>query len=231
MGPKAGNVVVGLYPQHMGKSTFLDTLGSFLDIIGSFPYDKRKEVFQKCAVYDKNNRQFFNENFAKYPVLRLNFKTALPKTDYIAIQELRNIAIEAAEPYVKLLQDLIHGKVRDDIGELDLSKVCRFERGIQKFLIFHRDLKKTDDPSIYGSSIEYLLPMLMKLLYDIFNVPSVVLVDEFDVPYMSTFYNKNIDHNMRACIHDTYTGFLSAMLKVRGLHAISDYLYIPYAIY
>ncbi|PIA15525.1 hypothetical protein COEREDRAFT_81867, partial [Coemansia reversa NRRL 1564] len=130
----------------------------------------------------------------------------------MAIKELCNIAIEAAEPYVKLLQDLINSNARDDIGNLDLSSVCKFESDIQDFLDRYCTLKKADDLCNYGSSIEYLLPMLMELLHDIFNVPSVVLVEKFDAPYISTFYNKNIDHNMRTCIHDTYTRFLSAML-------------------
>ncbi|KAJ2562827.1 hypothetical protein IW140_006311, partial [Coemansia sp. RSA 1813] len=75
----AAEVIAGMYPRRMGKTTFLQTLASFLDIIGDMPRSQREKQFRKCAVYDLHP-EFFEENFAKYPVIMLDFKTNYPKS-------------------------------------------------------------------------------------------------------------------------------------------------------
>ncbi|KAJ2078680.1 hypothetical protein H4R24_004309 [Coemansia sp. RSA 988] len=66
-------VISGLYPRRMGKTTFLQTLASFLGIIDEMPQDQRKQHFAKCAIYEFH-REFFDANFAKYPVIMLDLK-------------------------------------------------------------------------------------------------------------------------------------------------------------
>ncbi|KAJ2566184.1 hypothetical protein IW140_004997, partial [Coemansia sp. RSA 1813] len=73
MSPGAGKVIAGMYPRRMGKTTFLKTLANFLDIIGDMPRSQREKQFRKCAVYELHP-EFSEENFAKYPVIMLDFK-------------------------------------------------------------------------------------------------------------------------------------------------------------
>ncbi|KAJ1764864.1 hypothetical protein LPJ74_006549, partial [Coemansia sp. RSA 1843] len=73
MSPGAGKVIAGMYPRRMGKTTFLKTLANFLDIIGDMPRSQREKQFRKCAVYELHP-EFFEENFAKYPVIMLDLK-------------------------------------------------------------------------------------------------------------------------------------------------------------
>ncbi|KAJ2079679.1 hypothetical protein H4R24_003621, partial [Coemansia sp. RSA 988] len=54
---------------------------------------------------------------------------------------------------------------------------------------------------------------LMKLLYDHLGIESVLLVDEYDAPYLNTHRGTNIEENVRASILDAYSTFLSAILK------------------
>ncbi|KAJ2210167.1 hypothetical protein EV179_006408 [Coemansia sp. RSA 487] len=75
MSPRVGKVIAGMYPRRMGKTTFLQTLANFLDIIGDMPRSQREKHFRQCALYELHP-EFFEENFAKYPVIMLDFKVS-----------------------------------------------------------------------------------------------------------------------------------------------------------
>ncbi|KAJ2210962.1 hypothetical protein EV179_005845, partial [Coemansia sp. RSA 487] len=94
MSPGAGKVIAGMYPRRMGKTTFLKTLANFLDIIGDMPRSQREKQFRKCAVYDLHP-EFFEENFAKYPVIMLDFKNNdyLHKGILVGVFDVRGIGL------------------------------------------------------------------------------------------------------------------------------------------
>ncbi|KAJ2515625.1 hypothetical protein H4217_005065 [Coemansia sp. RSA 1939] len=73
MDSDSSDVVAGIYPRRMGKTTFLQTLADFLGIIRPMPRADREDQFKRCALYDLH-RDFFEENFAKYPVITMDFK-------------------------------------------------------------------------------------------------------------------------------------------------------------
>ncbi|KAJ2084978.1 hypothetical protein IW138_006527 [Coemansia sp. RSA 986] len=88
MSPGAGKVIAGMYPRRMGKTTFLQTLANFLDIIGDMPRNQREKQFRKCAVYDLHP-EFFEENFAKYPVIMLDLKKGI----LVGVFDVRGIGL------------------------------------------------------------------------------------------------------------------------------------------
>ncbi|KAJ1764329.1 hypothetical protein LPJ74_006670, partial [Coemansia sp. RSA 1843] len=94
MSTDAGKVIAGMYPRRMGKTTFLKTLANFLDIIGDMPRNQREKQFQKCAVYDLHP-EFFEENFAKYPVIMLDLKNNdyLHKGILVGVFDVRGIGL------------------------------------------------------------------------------------------------------------------------------------------
>ncbi|KAJ2561122.1 hypothetical protein IW140_006604 [Coemansia sp. RSA 1813] len=73
MSPRVGKVIAGMYPRRMGKTTFLQTLANFLDIVGDMPRSQRENQFRQSALYELHP-EFFEANFAKYPVIMLDFK-------------------------------------------------------------------------------------------------------------------------------------------------------------
>ncbi|KAJ2654080.1 hypothetical protein IWW48_006320 [Coemansia sp. RSA 1200] len=138
----SGKVVAGIYPRRMGKTTFLQTLADFLGIIRLMPRSDREEQFKRCALYDIH-RDFFEENFAKYPVITMDFKIA-------------------RRPHL---------------------------------------------PRLYA-----LVPKLMEILHMIFGRKSVLIVDEYDVPFMNALhYVQDGDARMR--IQMAYTELLGNCLK------------------
>ncbi|KAJ1765285.1 hypothetical protein LPJ74_006413 [Coemansia sp. RSA 1843] len=90
----AAEVIAGMYPRRMGKTTFLQTLANFLDIIGDMPRSQREKQFRKCAVYDLHP-EFFEENFAKYPVIMLDFKNNdyLHKGILVGVFDVRGVGL------------------------------------------------------------------------------------------------------------------------------------------
>ncbi|KAJ2085131.1 hypothetical protein IW138_006477 [Coemansia sp. RSA 986] len=90
----AAEVIAGMYPRRMGKTTFLQTLANFLDIIGDMPRSQREKQFRKCAVHDLHPK-FFEENFAKYPVIMLDLKNNnyLHKGILVGVFDVRGIGL------------------------------------------------------------------------------------------------------------------------------------------
>ncbi|KAJ2085977.1 hypothetical protein IW138_005987 [Coemansia sp. RSA 986] len=94
MSPDTAEVIAGMYPRRMGKTTFLQTLANFLDIIGDMPRSQREKQFRKCAVYELHP-EFFEENFAKYPVIMLDLKNNdyLHKGILVGVFDVRGIGL------------------------------------------------------------------------------------------------------------------------------------------
>ncbi|KAJ2798177.1 hypothetical protein H4R21_004038, partial [Coemansia helicoidea] len=68
--PKA---VAGLFPRRMGKTAFLELLQHFLAATTTVEFETRRKEFQKYTIY-LEHREFFDEHFAKYPVIRMGLK-------------------------------------------------------------------------------------------------------------------------------------------------------------
>ncbi|KAJ1732300.1 hypothetical protein LPJ61_002112, partial [Coemansia biformis] len=73
MGEKVPMVIAGLYPWHMGKTSFLDALNGFLAVVSDISCNKRMEAFKECAIY-QDYRECFDKHFARYAVFKLDLK-------------------------------------------------------------------------------------------------------------------------------------------------------------
>ncbi|KAJ2765908.1 hypothetical protein IWQ57_004590, partial [Coemansia nantahalensis] len=65
--------LTGLFPRRMGKTAFLRLLQHFLGAVSSVPYEKRLTEFQRYTIF-LEHREFFDAHFARYFVIRLDFK-------------------------------------------------------------------------------------------------------------------------------------------------------------
>ncbi|KAJ2591495.1 hypothetical protein EV177_008879 [Coemansia sp. RSA 1804] len=90
----SGKVISGIYPRRMGKTTFLQTLANFLDILGEIPKNQREIQFRRTALFDLHP-EFFDENFARYPVIMLDFKnnSYLQKGILVGVFDVRGIGL------------------------------------------------------------------------------------------------------------------------------------------
>jgi thymidylate kinase len=60
-------------PSKYGKSLFISMLINFFDISERIPKERRRKQFEKCRIY-KEDREFFDKHFAKYPIISLSFE-------------------------------------------------------------------------------------------------------------------------------------------------------------
>ncbi|KAJ2345663.1 hypothetical protein GGH92_003951 [Coemansia sp. RSA 2673] len=68
-------IMVALAPPGSGKSTFLSMLAEYLALYSKVPRETRLGYFGKYDLYTKR-RGFFDEHFAKYPVIHLDFSVS-----------------------------------------------------------------------------------------------------------------------------------------------------------
>ncbi|KAJ2086166.1 hypothetical protein IW138_005882 [Coemansia sp. RSA 986] len=213
MSPRVGKVIAGMYPRRMGKTTFLQTLANFLDIVGDMPRSQREKHFRQCALYELHPK-FFEENFAKYPVIMLDFKTSCPKSFDDVPSCLRKSVLAATSKYTELLCNLL-----DDVDSgykhlgLDKDIIKRKQRQIKEFIDdVSYVMGSRDAQTTHLSAISGIIPDLMKVLYTIFGRRSVLIVDEYDAPFMSALCHVE-DAKEQANIQQTYSEFLCESLK------------------
>ncbi|KAJ2163112.1 hypothetical protein GGF46_000041 [Coemansia sp. RSA 552] len=207
-------VIAGLYPRRMGKTLFLDMAANFLGAYGNLSRVKREESFKKCAIYDKHP-EFFEENFAKYAVFALDFRAQSPTTIVGAMRLLAASIVKATDPYICLLRDLEAGRMSEDSpANIDPSKVEEYLPEI-KWVLGRIDLfgSSTELTGSHARHINSVLPDLMAILDDLCGWRSVVLVDEYDAPFMSALRKQGLQAAEVADIRDVYTNFLSHCLK------------------
>ncbi|KAJ2561841.1 hypothetical protein IW140_006525 [Coemansia sp. RSA 1813] len=209
----AAEVIAGMYPRRMGKTTFLQTLANFLDIIGDMPRSQREKQFRKCAVHDLHPK-FFEENFAKYPVIMLDLKTSCPKSFDDVPSCLRDSVLAATSEYTELLRKLLncvnsgyeHLGLDKDIIEEEQDEIRRFINRVNYVEESH------STKTTHLSAISMMIPKLMKVLYRIFGCRSVLIVDEYDAPFMSALCHVK-DADEQAKVQRAYSKFLCESLK------------------
>ncbi|KAJ2086366.1 hypothetical protein IW138_005737 [Coemansia sp. RSA 986] len=72
------------------------------------PRSQREKQFRQCVLYDMHP-EFFEANFAKYPVIMLDLKTSCPMSFEDAPSYLRNAVLTATSKYTRLLCKLLNG--------------------------------------------------------------------------------------------------------------------------
>ncbi|KAJ2712608.1 hypothetical protein H4R19_002666 [Coemansia spiralis] len=178
-------VCAGLCPRLMGKSMFLDLLYNFLAVVSEVSYSQRLEKFTSYAIYQQ--KDFFTDHFCRYAVFKLDLK-------------------------------LIRGNAEVDVGPYDRGD-------IKAKAVVHQD--DIDDAlsmfdSVMGrqslsaadiGDIRVVIPLLMKAFNRLFGRGAVVLVDEYDTPFLNAAKNRRLTTADKEEIQRAYTNFLSALLK------------------
>ncbi|KAJ1732628.1 hypothetical protein LPJ61_001952, partial [Coemansia biformis] len=213
MGENVPMVIAGLYPRRMGKTSFLDALNGFLAVVSDISCNKRMEAFKECAIY-QDNRECFDKHFARYAVFKLDLKSV----DQAAAQ-LRKAVVRAARGHIRFLRNLLGGGVVDisarDRGTI-MANVHRYREDITRIINSFKFLDELRDVNAtHLVDIGALLPELMEVFYWLFGRGSVLIVDEYDAPFMNILCGV-ADVNLRTMLQREYGHFLSASLKVGG---------------
>ncbi|KAJ2210203.1 hypothetical protein EV179_006391 [Coemansia sp. RSA 487] len=182
MSPRVGKVIAGMYPRRMGKTTFLQTLANFLDIVGDMPRSQREHQFRQSALYELHS-EFFEANFAKYPVIMLDFKLVSGAYDEYEHLNVDKCAVQREKECIDSL--------------------------ITKFDHFRSTV---DFNTSHIQTLSAIIPDLMEILYGLFGRRSVLIVDEYDAPFMSALCHVK-DADEQAKIQQTYSEFLCESLK------------------
>ncbi|KAJ2156382.1 hypothetical protein GGF46_005221 [Coemansia sp. RSA 552] len=132
-----------------------------------------------------------------------------------AICALAKVVIQAARPYVNLLRNIASATGVPDHVVVDPGIVRQYQSDINAYVGQFDWLKNNVVTEADAPTITYLLPELITLLDDVLGCQSVVVVDEYDRPYMHLIRARDIDTTTRGHIMEMYTCFLSACLKDR----------------
>ncbi|KAJ2832942.1 hypothetical protein FBU31_001995 [Coemansia sp. 'formosensis'] len=206
---KGDKVKLGLAPRRSGKSTFLSMMAAFLSTHSTLSEAQRKELFASYDVYT-TEVEFFNEHFAKYPVLFLSFKSDTPKSLTDAAACLKRAVLEAVEPYIGLLIHRLSALKKHDMK--DAPEIIS-----QKIAL--KNLKRVYLNLLKGEHYEHAdvtghIPLVMKALSSCLEMRKpVVLIDEYDKPIIHALCRANIDQDTLTSIHELYTSFYTAIFK------------------
>ncbi|KAJ2391166.1 hypothetical protein H4S02_001470 [Coemansia sp. RSA 2611] len=209
-----GNLVIaGLYPRRTGKSTFLNTLASFLGIQDEdLSRADRRAAFEGSTLFE-TDRAFFEANFGKYPVIKFDFKTQDPASRGEALHSVGEAMLRAVSPYVPLLKQIASGCVPTIPGvEVDHIRVDEHKRLASGLVDKIRRVELSEAPPAVNGLSEVIIS-LMELFRKLLGVKSVVLVDEYDTPFMNALHRPDIDDSTRGAIHRVYANFLCDILK------------------
>ncbi|KAJ1763902.1 hypothetical protein LPJ74_006747, partial [Coemansia sp. RSA 1843] len=153
----------------------------------------------------------------------LDLKTSCPKSFDDVPSCLRKSVLAATSKYTKLLRKLLNGV---DSGyehlELDKDIIEEEQDEIKEFIDdVGYVMESRDAQTTHLSTISGIIPDLMKVLYNIFGRRSVLIVDEYDAPFMSALCHVK-DAKEQADIQQTYSEFLCESLKKGILVGVFD---------
>ncbi|KAJ2617479.1 hypothetical protein H4S08_000321 [Coemansia sp. RSA 1365] len=213
MDANVGRVIAGMYPRRMGKTTFLQTLASFLSIIDDMSRDQRKQHFIKCSIYEFH-RDFFEANFAKYPVIMLDLKAQCPVSFNQVPRYLREEVVRATFKYTELFEELMDSNDFTICGvQFSEAKVRKARRYISSFLNKIKPFSSGDKVTTEDlPGLCAMIPDLMRALQLLFDKETVLIVDEYDAPYINALCHVK-DNDEQSLIQEMYSMFLCKCLK------------------
>ncbi|PIA12731.1 hypothetical protein COEREDRAFT_94946 [Coemansia reversa NRRL 1564] len=98
------------------------------------PRDQRKQHFTKCSIYEFH-RDFFEANFAKYPVILLDFKAQCPVSFNQVPRYFREEVVHATFKYIELFAELVDSNDFAFCGvQFSEAKLGKARRYILSFL-------------------------------------------------------------------------------------------------
>lgn len=141
-----------------------------------------KNIFKDTNIMDSDKAEFINQ----FPVIFISFKDVKgSKKNFVRM--LKKTILEEYHKYYFIIEQL---------NKLDKSTI--------EFTI--KELKKTMDEELIG--INDSIQLLCQLLYDYFGKRVILLIDEYDTPFMEANSQGNYED-----IHDALSTLLSTALK------------------
>lgn len=179
-GNKTGVKVI-LLPKHFGKTLNMSMLRYFFDI------EEKKNSYLFNQLKISNDQEFCNKHQNKYPVIFLSFKDVIGKNLDEMILHL-NLVI--SKEYKR------HAKTMDTMK-----------------IINHPWKKKAFESLMKGKAdlvkLMHSISYLEECLKDFYQIKPILLIDDFDAPACSAYYN-GYSNNEVSCIIDV---LFSAALK------------------
>ncbi|KAJ2883872.1 hypothetical protein H4R27_002470, partial [Coemansia aciculifera] len=184
-------------------------LAEYLALYSKVPRETRLEYFSKYDLYTKR-RGFFDEHFAKYPVIHLDFSEHEPQTVEDAVMYLQKSVRNATSHTVAHLASLL----RRPTNEQHIGMYIDFEAMATDIehvrVLFDRLEDSTGNRRLANVFMTNLLAALYMCLG---GKQSVVLIDELDKPIVHLMCTSDIPQGVREGIVSIYTSFYTTVFK------------------
>lgn len=167
------------------------------------------------------HKKLFNNHFAKYPVIYLDFKEVSGKTFYNFVSTFRNMIKELFTYHEYLLEN---------------NFIIEKEKDVFKRYYDYDKISNLNEEELKGS-----LQFLSKMLYIHFNKNVILLIDHFDEPIQKAIYQSNTDINkiitfMRNFIYNSLNSnkyvtraLINAFVKLYGIVTTEKMNVVPFS--
>ncbi|MBQ8707492.1 MAG: AAA family ATPase [Succinivibrionaceae bacterium] len=169
-----------LRPRRFGKTLSMSMLAAFLEMNYRNPEDRsrQEQLFKGLNVYEKD-KPLCDQFMGRYPVISISLKSA-QGSDFTS--SMKSMLLMIGQLYSRY----------DFLGEsqkLDPLKIETLRRRIAICENESFDLSKENNLSTAKTIVEDSIRFLNTLLFKEFGLPSVVIIDEYDVPLQKATVN------------------------------------------
>ncbi|MBQ8707709.1 MAG: AAA family ATPase [Succinivibrionaceae bacterium] len=173
-------VTLLLRPHRFGKTLSMSMLATFLEMNYQNPEDRSRQerLFKGLHVFQKE-QTFCQKFMGRYPVISISLKSA-QGSDFRSA--LKSMLLMIGQLYSKY--DFIR-----ESKKLDPLKIETLKRRIAICENESFDLTKENNLSTAKTIVEDSLKFLNDLLFKEFGLPSVIIIDEYDVPLQKATVN------------------------------------------
>nr|XP_018913651.1 PREDICTED: uncharacterized protein LOC109041690 [Bemisia tabaci] len=193
-------------PKRFGKTVNMDMIRTFIEIEtdeNGYIADRlkltKRNVFEKLAI--GNDKKVFQEYFAAFPVIKFSFNIAPRSYDHF----IRRFAHMISTEYRRQKRNhFFHGYGVDN-PKSAYANNTQLARLFEKYAM--------DPDQVPESELLNAGNALANLLYDIFNRPAILLIDEYDVPIRLALLNPNVEDDDASKIIDFLAEFLKSLVK------------------
>ena len=160
-------------PHGFGKTLFMSMMASFFGQNQNDPNDLslHEKLFKDTAIF--KDKEFVNKYMGKYPVIYSPLKDVTGKTYKESIDKFAKVIVAVASKFSYIL---------------DSDRLAEGKNGSFKHLLCYEDLI---------GKYKYLLTSAITILTDniseYYNRPTILLLDDYDVPFVNAVVNGFID--------------------------------------
>ena len=178
-------------PRRFGKTLTMDMFKEFLNVNPDNPGDtsRQERLFKKLDVME--DTELVEKYMGQYPVVLMSFKSVFGNDYEKALDALISLISDTATDFKFLRQS---------------PKLDDIEKSQLEIYLDYRELQKKEN----RISITYFLKFITRVLFEHFDRPVVLLIDEYDVPLAKAQSN-----GYHSDMVNLYSQFLD-ILKTRG---------------